>query len=195
MAAGTRLGLTARPGGPPPASPPERSVPPNQWTGLPDTKPGSPHNGNARMSMGYPPGRRRSGSRTKAVGNPAVLSRQRRRLGSGATGNMVTACARSAPGATAPTRSLVLCFVNTVFVMPSTRRHLARIDDEGAPDSCIEEEDAARGVEGRQNVIEFTERCTSARARTCRATSCRQRDQTRPRGSPRCRFEPRRRMS
>ena len=51
--------------------------------------------------------------------------------------------------------SLVLCFVNTVSVMPSTRRHLARIDDEGAPDSCIEEEDAARGVEGRQNVIEF----------------------------------------
>ncbi len=55
----------------------------------------------------------------------------------------------------------MLCFVNTVSVMPSTRRHLARIDDEDAPDSCIEEEDAARGVEGRQNVIEFTERCTS----------------------------------
>ena len=55
----------------------------------------------------------------------------------------------------------MLCFVNTVSVMPSTRRHLARIDDEGALDSCTEEEDAARGVEGRQNVIEFTERCTS----------------------------------
>ncbi len=60
----------------------------------------------------------------------------------------------------------MLCFVNTVSVMPSTRRHLARIDDEGAPDSCIEEEDAARGVEGRQNVIEFTERCTRSPIRS-----------------------------
>jgi hypothetical protein len=53
--------------------------------------------------------------------------------------------------------------------MPSTRRHLARIDDEGAPDPCIEEEDAARGVEGRQNVIEFTERCTRSPIRVGRS--------------------------
>ncbi len=47
----------------------------------------------------------------------------------------------------------MVCRGNNARVSPSPRRHLAKTSDEGALDSCVEEEVAARGVEGRRDAV------------------------------------------
>ena len=45
----------------------------------------------------------------------------------------------------------MLCRISSVRVSPSTRRHLARTQDEGVVNSYVEDEGAARGVEDRRD--------------------------------------------